>query len=259
MQSKLHVLMTVYNEETFLKYAIQSCLPYVTSLTIVEGAYQETIEVGASARSTDRTLAIASQYACQSERVHLIKANEKSDPQQRNVGLKYIKHVYGTDDWLLIIDGDEIYEPITFKMIDILTKKMTLCRAKAAYFKSLTFVNDFQHYCEQEFPRLFKLTPDCQFINDNYMRWGNDASFTLPAVIKAPNIRFFHYSFCKGTERFELKKKWWETRFKQPFHYSWHLNREGQIVDPHHRILQYNGNHPPVMKGHPLLECTKSE
>ena len=52
---KLSCLMTVYNEESFIEYAIESCLPYVDHLVVVEGAYQETIKLGATPHSTDNT------------------------------------------------------------------------------------------------------------------------------------------------------------------------------------------------------------
>jgi hypothetical protein len=251
LSNSIHVLATVYNEAEFLSYSLRSYLPHVNSVTLVEGAYRETIAIGASARSTDGTISIAQKYV--SENVQLIEANEESDAHQRNIGLGAIRKQYGTDGWLLIVDGDEVYEPITLKMINALTHKMEQSNAKAAYFKSLTFVNDFQHYTEQEFPRLFKLTEDCSFINDNYMRWGTDTAFAAPTVIKTPNIKFFHYSFCKGNERFALKKKWWETRFKQPFHYSWSLDSGGQITDRNHVIRAFTGKHPEIMKNHPLL------
>ena len=255
--ANVNVLMTVYNEETFLPYAIRSCLPHVKTLTIVEGAYRETIAVGAPPRSTDNTIKIAKSFLphssdpLQFQKVTLLHANEKSDLHQRNIGLEAIKKT-DPNGWLLIIDGDEVYEPITFKMIEALTKKMDNCGARAAYFKSLTFVNDLNHYCEQEFPRLFKLTPECQFVNDNYMWWDDKTQWGLPTVIKAPNIRFFHYSFCKGSQRFALKKKWWETRFQQPFNYSWHFDETGNIADKGHQIMGFTGQHPPVMADHPL-------
>ncbi len=256
MQANVNVLATVYNEEAFLDYSIRSYLPYVKSLTVVEGAYRESIAIGAPPRSTDRTQRIINSYS--GHKVSSIEANEKSDAHQRNVGLR---HILKTDPngWLLIIDGDEVYDPITFRMIQALIGKMNNCGAKAAYFKSLTFVNDLNYYTEQEFPRLFKLSPDCTFVNDNYMRWGHDTNFGPPNVIRAPNIKFYHYSFCKGNERFALKKKWWETRFNQHFDYSWRLDEDGKISDRGHIIRPFLGRHPEVMKGHPLYGVRQPE
>lgn len=259
MQCNVNVLMNVYNEAEFVSYALQACLPYVKSVTVVEGAYKEAIAVGASPRSTDGTVNIVKSFFLKSlfpsvkQKMYMLEANEKSDPHQRNVGLRHIQEM-DPNGWLLIIDGDEVYEPFTFRMIEALTRKMNHAGAKAAYFKSLTFVNDFEHYCEQEFPRLFKLTPDCSFVNDNYVQWGNKMDWAPPTVIKAPNIHFHHYSFCKGKERFDLKKRWWETRFGRPFEYSWHLDENGDIVDNNHVIKPYRGKHPEIICQHPLMK-----
>jgi len=120
----------------------------------------------------------------------------------------------------------------------------------------LTFVNDLQHYTRQEFPRLFRITPECQFTNDNYMAWPDTkARWEHPNVMFFRGVKYHHYAFCKGTERFELKKKWWETRFGRPFDYGWELNEKGEIHDPkNHQIYVYNGKHPSIMENHRLFK-----
>lgn len=257
--------MTVYNEAAFIKYAIESCLPHVDLLVIVEGAYQETIKLGSDPRSTDGTLDILKQYespelpcGCPDGKVVVLHANEQTDKDQRNVGLERIKGELGADGWCLIIDGDEVYEPEAFKMIRVSINNMEKTNKLAAYFKSLTFVNDFDHYTEQEFPRLFKVTPDATFTNDNFMAWGNVGWYS-PHVIKIPYISYFHYSFCKGKERFELKKKWWETRFGREFDYGWKVNDQGKIEDENHDIYEFTSQHPKIMNDHPLRESKKKD
>lgn len=252
MTCPAHVLMTVYNESAFLEYALRACMPHVQSITVVEGAYRETMALGASARSTDGTLAILQRLCSGVDKISVIHANERSDPHQRNVGLEHIKQTV-LHGWLLIIDGDEVYSPITFKLINALSKKMEIGKHYAAYFKSLTFVNSPNSYTEQEFPRLFRLTPDCYFVNDNYMTWEECKTWQPPAIIKAPAIQFHHYSFLKGRERFALKKRWWETRFSQSFDYSWNIDDKGQITATDHKIKPFYGKHPPIMQRHPLL------
>ena len=160
--SRLSVLMTVYNEAEFVDYAIRACLPYVDDLVIVEGAYQETIALGASPRSTDGTLEILEQWKDAAEKegedsiVHFIEANEQTDKDQRNAGLEKIKEL-NPDGWVLIIDGDEVYDKNAFSMIRSAMVNMDRSQKLAAIFRSLTFVNDFKHFAEQDFPRLFKI------------------------------------------------------------------------------------------------------
>lgn len=242
--------MTVYNEADFVEYAIRSCLPYVDHLVIVEGAYQETIKLGASPRSTDGTREKILNLVTGDPRVSYFELNGNSDKDQRNLGLNAIKEL-NPDGWCLIIDGDEVYDVDALKMVKIAMNNMEKSDKYAAYFKSLTFVNDLEHYTEQEFPRLFRLTPGAIFVNDNFMVWEDkNIGWYSPYIIKIPYIRYHHYSFCKGKERFELKKKWWETRFGKEFDYGWKIE-DGKITDSNHKINIFKGKHPNIMRSHP--------
>lgn len=246
---RLSALMCVYNEAEYVDFAIRSCLDYIDDLIIVEGAYKETIALGKSPRSDDGTLDILSKYLTH-PKVRFLQANEESDAQQRNVGLEEIKKV-NKDGWLIIIDGDEVYDPSMFKIIRSQLNALDSenSTAYASYFSSITFVNDFWHYTNQEFPRLFKITEKCSFYNDNYMAWpdiGKQVGYT-----KIPFIKYYHYAFAKSLERFATKKKWWETRFKdKKFDYGWHANKDGVLEDPSHRVFEFTGKHPKIMEEH---------
>lgn len=252
--------MTVYNEADFIEYAIRACLPYVDHLVIVEGAYQETIALGSSARSSDHTINKVDDYRGLfnddpepfAEKIHYIEANEKTDKDQRNVGLKKIKEL-NPNGWLLIVDGDEVYEPNTFAAIKQFCIQADKSRVvHAAYFQSLTFVNDFQHFTVQEFPRLFKITPECEFINDNFMSWSG-VRWEHPHVMTLKSMKYHHYAFCKGADRFKLKRNWWMNRgLGKDFDYGWKIDESGKITDKNHTIYEYKGHHPGVMKDHPL-------
>jgi glycosyltransferase involved in cell wall biosynthesis len=250
--SKLSVLMTVYNEAEFVDYAIRACEPHVDHVVVVEGAYQETIALGAEPRSTDGTIEkIEPHWAFSGSKVHYKEANEQTDKDQRNVGLEIIKKL-NPDGWCLIIDGDEVYDKSMLDMVKVSAYNMDKQNKLAAYFRSLTFVNDLGHYTEQDFPRLFKITPKCKFVNDNFMEWPDrGVSWFSPYVMKIPYVRYHHYAFCKGLKRFELKKKWWETRFEEDFDYGWHMRSDGKIDDENHQIYEYTGKHPEIMKDHP--------
>jgi hypothetical protein len=139
--------------------------------------------------------------------------------------------------------GDEVYTESTLNQVKALAKNCDRQGIKAVYFQSMTFVNDLEHFTLQEFPRLFKVTPDCKFTDDNFIQWGS-LGWNAPHVIKAPNIKYHHYSFCKGKERFETKKQWWESRFNKPFNYSWNVDANGLISDSGHKIYKFTGKHP---------------
>jgi glycosyltransferase involved in cell wall biosynthesis len=260
--------MTVYNEADFIEYAIKSCLPYVDHLVIVEGAYQETIALGKSARSTDGTIDKIASFSTLLRQefghnsfilkngqadFHYLEANEKTDKDQRNVGLEKIKQI-NPDGYCLIVDGDEIYSPDTFQMIKVAMKNMERTNKYGAYFKSLTFVNDMKHFTEQDFPRLFKITPECKFVDDNFMSWPDkSATWNLRSVLKIPYISYHHMSFVKGTERFNTKRDWWMSRgLGEDFDYGWKVDESGKITDENHEIHEFTGKLPEILKTHPL-------
>jgi glycosyltransferase involved in cell wall biosynthesis len=246
--------MTVYNEADFVDYAIRSCLPYVDDLVIVEGAYLENIKLGKSPRSTDGTLEIIEKYR-NNEKVHIIYANEKSDPQQRNIGLDKAKEL--GSDWILIIDGDEVYTPQTLTLIRHLINKYDKENIRAAYFQSMTFVNNPDSYTLQEFPRLFKATPDATFVNDNFINWGT-LGWSTPHVIKNLNVKYHHYSFLKGVKKLEDKRNWWMNRgLGKEFDYGWHIDENGKIYDANHKIYKFTGTHPKIMVNHPMFKENK--
>jgi hypothetical protein len=261
------VLMTVFNEGDFIEYAIQSCLPYVDHLVIVEGSYQETIALGANPRSTDGTIETihnlfsigetSSEFSLNmpdGKTIEYVQANEKSDPQQRNIGLERIKKL-NPDGWMLIVDGDEVWDQNNINMAKVISNIMDKQGRLACYVKSLTFVNDFWHYTEQYFPRIFKITPGIVFTSDNYTEWTDKGlGWFIPHIIKVPYIQYHHYGFCKGLKKFEQKLQWWSTRFGRDFDYGWHLDENGKITDDNHNIYEYSGNHPAIMQTHPMYK-----
>lgn len=257
--SRLSVLMTVFNEADFIDFAIRGCLPYVDDLVIVEGSYVETQKLNQPARSNDGTVDIIEKYK-EDPKVHIIYANEYTDKDQRNVGLQKIKEL-NPDGYLCIIDGDEIYEPNTFSLIKkYAIPSLEKNNKKVRYFASRTFINDFYHFCWQQFPRLFKIEKDCKFVNDNQM-WYNQSeqnTILIDRPIDDPSsdkIKYFHYSFLKGYERFKTKRDWWMNRgLGKDFDYGWKINDKGLIVDEtnkNHKPLIYTGKQPEIMKVHP--------
>jgi len=233
---KLFALMTVYNEAKFLDCSIRSIQDHVDGIVIVEGAYEETVRLGMPKRSNDGTLEIIGRsilnMPCEAA---AIKANEKSDAQQRNVGLEKIKEMGA--DFFMIVDGDEVYLPHHFKLI----RKFMEQPYDAHVFTCNTFVNDFWHYTEQRFPRLFRLYGDSEFTNDNFVRCNGKEWGQYPVSIA--NIDYFHYAFVKGEERFLTKKEWWESRFGEGFRYDWEI-KDGVITPDNHTVFEHTGSHP---------------
>lgn len=85
----ISLCMIVLNEEKFLKRSLTNVAPYVDEMIIVDGG------------STDKTLEIARSF-----NARIFQSPWKEDfAAQRNISLKHAKN-----DWILVIDADEIYE-----------------------------------------------------------------------------------------------------------------------------------------------------
>ena len=240
MHNKIVAIMIAYNESKFIDCALQSVIDHVDGMIVIEGAFKEFIALGKSPRSTDGTIEIIENFIKRHQDKNIIyrQANEKSDLEQRNVALSLALDMNPTH--ILIYDADEVYCDYHWRAI----KQIAQTTIDVFVFTCMTFVQDYQHYCWQQFPRLFRVRDkSMKFVNDNYVAFNDAAWQQLNKHVL--DLRYFHYAFCKGRERFEDKKKWWETRFNKPFHYDWQYDADSQQIKPdNHTIYKFVGKHP---------------
>ena len=111
---KIVATMIVYNEEEYLPYSLSSIYPYVDRIVIVEGAIQKLIDAGfapPTGESTDKTNEIIKNFPDPNKKIIVQHGKFKHKNHQRNECLKYLSH----EDWILIVDADEIYSEINIK------------------------------------------------------------------------------------------------------------------------------------------------
>ena len=235
---RIGALMTLYEEVEYADYAIRSALDQVDYLSIVEGAYYETIKANPhkSARSEDGTLEIIEKYK-DHPKVNIVYANEHSDPQQRNKGLQFLKD--RECDWMLIIDGDEVWDHWSFEE---LKERLEVADPQIETIKLdiNVFVNDFATYTQQTMSRVFRMHPDLTFISDNETQYYKN-------YINWHSPRFFHYAYVKTLDRFNTKINWWKNRGGS----DWFIDDKGKYYSPNHRLHTYYDVHPDIMKTHP--------
>lgn len=240
---KFGSLMTLYNEALYADYAIRAALDCFDVLVIVEGAYQETTQTNPDKppRSNDGTIEIIEKYRSH-PKVTVLSANEKSDPQQRTVGLRAL--IEQQCDWCIITDGDEVWEEDNAEMLK--ARLTTLPKeVKTVRLDIQVFVNDLWHYTWQTMPRCFRLRPGLEFIGDNATQdYASVVHWTWPS--------FHHYAYVKDRDRFQVKKNWWAARGGS----DWFVDDRGIYSSPNHKIWEYQGEHPAVMKTHPYYQRT---
>jgi hypothetical protein len=241
--------MAVYNEIDYVEYAIRSVIDHVDKLIIIEGAFKETVDTGSTLSSDDGTFEVLKKLEKEYwEKICLAYVNNVPQLVHRNHVFDVMKllGLAHEDRWLWLIDGDEVY-----KTEDILALKAILKQTNADVVKidSLTFVNDFSHYVEIAFPRLFRLKAkhNYRFVAPNHL-----ADETERKILQEENhkdlVKFFHYSYCKSPARFLAKKK---ERTLVHGQFKWSLNDKQMVVSPGIKLRDFKGEHPEVMLTHP--------
>lgn len=215
---KLIGMLTTYNDSDWLAGALKT-LGQLDGAVILEGAYQETINLGMPSRSPDKTCELCTKFVFekQDNKFMYFEVNETSDVQQRNHALEKIKEsflVTSEPIVVFIVDGDEEYTDNQILLIKQWAQWMTEAEKKlACSIWSKVFVTE-EEYTLCVFPRLFLLTPGCKFVDSNLMYWP-EVNFTLRYTdreTKYSKILPFalattHHSYCRSKERFEWKRK----------------------------------------------------
>jgi glycosyltransferase involved in cell wall biosynthesis len=287
---KVYALVVVYNEALYLDYALRSIEPFVDGIAIVEGAYQNAVGLGLSPRSTDGTLDILAAWQSH-PKVRIRFANEPEEPQQRQNALDLLREswdVVPDRDWMFLVDGDEIHAESDLRGMREFLAAAAARGQYALWVENLCFVNDFWHYTPMLAARFFRLTPHMRFIGDcdvvwpdrnlgwhSYARivhlgWGTHwwpIAFVDRrgdrhiGTVPRRQFRQFHYSYCKGSERFEIKRDWWR-KSRGDSSWGWEMvngrvewkgapRQRGFVRLRRVAVMPFRGQHPELMRSHP--------
>jgi glycosyltransferase involved in cell wall biosynthesis len=250
---KIMGYMAAWNEAEYVEYAIRSVIDHVDVMLVIEGAFKETVDAGGSHRSDDGTLEILERLRDEFGNLHVFQAPVYGQLQHRQLSLNFMTP---QDYWLWLVDADEVYDPA-----DAVKLKAVLGSTKADVIKvnSFTFVNDFRHYAGIAFPRCFRILEEREYVfsgPNHLLSRRRDGGYGCPWYIPSPqdtethekDIKFFHYSYCKSSERFLMKKK---ERENVHGTFKWKLDEDDNVVSPGVNIRIFNGQHPEIMRTHP--------
>tara|TARA_R110002020_G_scaffold268819_3_gene484109 strand:- start:47581 stop:48420 length:840 start_codon:yes stop_codon:yes gene_type:complete len=96
---------SVLNEGDFLGYSLESVLPWVDKVIIVEGAYKNHVPSNrGKTTSIDNTVEVIKGFL-DNPKVTYVHASMQNQNRQRDQYLKYLE----TGDIMLMVDGDELY------------------------------------------------------------------------------------------------------------------------------------------------------
>lgn len=252
---KLIAYYAIYNEADFIIPSLKSVCPKADKTVIIEGAWKETYLVNGHKRSNDGTCKLVKQFIKDNPQfdIEYYELNEDTQLDQRTAVFRYLPR---DEPYLLwLVDGDEVYEDAEANKVAFEAKKTTTIESRPFVwtFESLIFVNDFYNYSPVRYPRLFRIMPceseadQYEFVQPNHIaRNGNPLN--QEKYTHDTDIRFFHYSYCHSPERFQEKKR---ERTRLHGNFAWEL-REGLVQRDDADIRPFEGEHPEVMRDHPL-------
>lgn len=261
--------MITKNEAEYLKWSIESFLPYVDELIIVDD------------QSTDGTLDIINDFAQKHRKVRLVQGvynGKKAD--QRN---EYLKHATGK--WIFCPDGDEVYT--TDQMMQ-LTMHWRDESSDALFhgFRLQNFWKDYRHVIHGHvwdaiMQRSFRNVPGCGYFDThhsvsirpgiNLAKWANESG----RMINFQNFFVPHYSYTKSARQIMGKIRYYMRRdnpncsseqevneyanahpFFSELYTRPRYGRQGLYCCGSHghqkdHVEWYDGDHPAIMRTHP--------
>lgn len=279
----------VLNEEEYIKYSLHSIYNFASQIIIVHGSTKHASLVNHEGLSVDCTKVEIEDFMDKHDYKNKIKYLEvphvEGKEQLRNA---YIDALNPNIDWVLVVDGDEVYsDSMLKKIIDTLTSNPNLVHC---FYNMIWFWGDFKHICKYNEPFIklsekYKHHLQWDYTNDYRARQGEFHErlyrhglgfrhIKSHSIVSDPLGRdvYFHGDFIKQRAIIEggfhhygyikpLKKLFdkWMHYHKRDGAANPHENKpeyvrflEGEDIDSEvKRIIEFKGTHPYVMVKHP--------
>ena len=246
--------MIVYNDADYVDYAIRSVVDWVDEMIIIEGAFQITIATGKPPRSNDGTLEILERWKTH-PKITVHYANEKEHKDQYNLGYQWAKT--RNADWAILVDSDEVWTKPLQLMVDKLLIKQEKF-VKEFRLQEYCFINDFVHWYEGVYPRIFKVEPDAFFVYDNEVQYSCGRGKHHIASIIGKMI--YHYGYVRHNKRWQMKQDYMFEKDGNPsIKKDYKLEGNSYIIPQDLPIYKFVGKHPEIMQSHPFFGKTAEE
>lgn len=224
-QGRIIVHCLVGNDERFIWYALNSVLPFVDKIMVWD------------TRSTDMTMTII--RTIQSDKIELTEKGEVSAKGHTKMRDQMLKETNKSKyDWLLILDGDEIWPE---RMFNQMVEEAAKNNPTAVVVKTVNFVGDIYHRTPESAGhyrfgekighynlRLISLkTPDLHVAGPHGQQaYMSDATSlqNLPPdkLLILDNVSYFHATHL---ERSSYDQKTLKRAFKRKYEWGETINR----------------------------------
>lgn len=267
-KSRITQCIQCYNEEAFIGYTLQSIYNEVDRILVVEGAVANRMK-GESPRSIDGTIDIIKDF----------KKNQDKDGKltliqmpQAFESLEAMKQVFLNasveNDYLLINDADEFYRPEDIRRLRITIDRYPLTREIVPLF--LHFWRDFSHI---KIP-----APEWQPQHQRFFKYRRGMKYNNHPIVTDPEGHCTYFSPHYQPRRLLLNQFYvWHYGYARPnldelmrekqSYYKNELDKFGATQEFDEKVVEflertesiesvatYSGNHPAVMRTHPLME-----
>lgn len=248
--------MIVYNDADYVEYAIRSVIDWVDELIIVEGAFEITMATGKPARSNDGTLDILVKYA-DHPKVFLRYVNLHEHKDHYDVGYQLaIEH---GADWAIMVDSDEVWTKPAQLMMNAVMRSQLQAPAFECRIQEYCFINDFQHWYQGTYPRLFKATPGSKFVYDNEVQFAKHERGKHPIYL-LQSTPIYHYGYVRRKKRWEMKQEYMWEKDKNPIlKTEYGLEGNTYIIPKDLPVYEFRGKHPDIMQFHPFYGKSAQE
>jgi ADP-heptose:LPS heptosyltransferase/glycosyltransferase involved in cell wall biosynthesis len=270
------VIMTIYNEEEYIEYALKSIYDWAWEIIIVEGIVENMFKVTGHVHSTDNTEYIINNFIDKYDKEGKIKYTRydkvfKDKKELQNEACSKI-----TGNIFFKLDGDEIYKK---EHLDLL--KMAFVEdpnLDLIYFTTLNFWTSFKLVTKGmswDAPhfKICRWHPWLRYAKDHSTMYDSkkqsDYIWRRPNIYKSifmPEIVNFHFGWCKRSNNINNKLQFVKNRssdgrndmydkgVKENIYNIWN---PGQWANPYENdtglVFPFYGTLPEALKGHPYM------
>lgn len=262
------VIMTIYNEEEYLEYALKSIYDWAWEIIIVEAVVENMFKVTNSYTSTDRTSEIIEQFIKKYDKEGKIKYKKfyrtfKDKIELQNEALKEV-----TGNIFFKLDGDEVYKKEHLELL----KEAFISNPEIdlVYFTTLNFWASFRlvtkgtswdvaHFKILRYKEGMKYVDGHSQMRD---REGDNIDWhktTKYKTIYMPEVINYHFGWCKKARFIENKLNFVRNRtfdhYDNAVHNTYSKWKHGDWSNPYESssglVYPYYDTLPAILKNHP--------
>lgn len=161
----------VLNEEDYLEYSLKSIYDFADKIIIMHGACEGYRGANDKGLSIDKTADIINDFPDPEDKMIICEYGWAKDKNElRNAYLTCVQNMEDEIDWILVMDGDELYRTNTLRRIDYAarTNKDLVLIMNGQWW----FWGDLKHICEMDKDKMYEQKsnfPKYYDKNDDFM------------------------------------------------------------------------------------------